>query len=726
MEPSCPKICAICHESPKEEMKIVYCCDHTFCLECFPYVCFHALKTVKNSDNFFANSEKEFPCPICLTGKTKFRYENLCQQINFSSKEKIKPPFKCLCPQKNDLTNFCLKCQTTFCSYCLKTIHEGHGIIIPIEENLLKFCEKKSLQEEAKFLVLYENYSKWKDLLLKKLETSKEAFTAQFNNMIEEIIIQLQTLKEETSRKTILEIQYLNSQLELIQDSFSLLGKDFASKQDLHPNKQFHLMKLMEDIQEVNIKTIDISEGKINFDKDRFLLGNLQNIQMILNDLQKNTGKLMNIDLEFPLFNINENISSHKQVQSNPIEYFCEMESTEIIIDEKKFYPGWCKSNLSCNFSLNPESRENYLAWAGYSNIAGKTNYPLIIYNLSTMRKEAVLQNENQFYINFVSHFTKEDNDGIENLQKKWVYCGDMGGILRIYEINYSKSKANFSIKSEITTAKTMGKTKEILSAVIFHDKFKELDKNFASCYVMISLYDSSSPLLLYKNFEDNMENTSNNEDKWEIFRKILNPTKNFCFTMNFYHDELLKKTIFYFGFSESFIALYDFKNEQWEGEKHIFPTTDRVNSINFIFMKNKFSCGLKNNENVKNGYLVYTQENNEVIVGDIKNRKIERKVELKDVSCIYDCHFWGNNSEKNYLIVATYSVKLKSIQILDFDTLNVLFVKKLDQFPVNIMIVPRKKIKKCEKIPEENYNECLSCFLGKGDTSKILLFERK
>jgi len=62
------------------------------------------------------------------------------------------------------------------------------------------------------------------------------------------------------------------------------------------------------------------------------------------------------------------------------------------------------------------------------------------------------------------------------------------------------------------------------------------------------------------------------------------------------------------------------------------------------------------------------------------------------------------------------------SIIILDFDTLNVLFVKNLDQQPINLI----KVLKKIDKNNEETYNEGLVFCLGHGEQNKIVLFEKQ
>ena len=158
------------------------------------------------------------------------------------------------------------------------------------------------------------------------------------------------------------------------------------------------------------------------------------------------------------------------------------------------------------------------------------------------------------------------------------------------------------------------------------------------------------------------------------------------------------------------------------------------MSSINFLFKKQLQKKNLNDEEAQMNEWFVtYTQHNcNAVIVGNVETGKIARKVDLVNVSYIFDCCIWndgyseinGNNSASSgisHLIVSCYGIT-PSIMVLDFNTLNVLFVKTLDNYPHNLI----KFLRKSNKEDEKENNEELVCFMGAGDNSKIVLFANK
>ena len=124
--------------------------------------------------------------------------------------------------------------------------------------------------------------------------------------------------------------------------------------------------------------------------------------------------------------------------------------------------------------------------------------------------------------------------------------------------------------------------------SMIFQDKFMELNEKQICYYIMISFYgDPSLPIFLYKKTED----SNCNEEKWEIYRKITNPNNKYCYTMNFCYNEVNKKTLFYFGFSESNIGIYDLKADKLE--KTELETKYNVTSMNFLFRKKQSTSNI-------------------------------------------------------------------------------------------------------------------------------------
>ena len=142
------------------------------------------------------------------------------------------------------------------------------------------------------------------------------------------------------------------------------------------------------------------------------------------------------------------------------------------------------------------------------------------------------------------------------------LYSGDQNGILRILNIEQNiEKKLSINLRNQLET-----KSGAILSALIFFDKYKELDYHetvfdtdklkigslLSFCYIMVTTSDKS--ILLYKN-----TNNYYNEENWVLYRRIQMETKTTaCYKIDFFYDEILKKTKFYFGFSEKYIANYD------------------------------------------------------------------------------------------------------------------------------------------------------------------------
>ena len=126
------------------------------------------------------------------------------------------------------------------------------------------------------------------------------------------------------------------------------------------------------------------------------------------------------------------------------------------------------------------------------------------------------------------------------------------------------------------------------------------------------------------------------------------------------------------------------------------------------------------NLENQNEGFLIYSQYNKTLIIGNLETRQIVRKIDFPHVCKILDCSVWncpqGSCAEETFLVMATR--EKNSIQIIDFDSLGVLFIKKFEHYPINLIKVLKKD--------QENYKESVSCFFEDGEASKIVLFEKK
>ena len=514
----------------------------------------------------------------------------------------------------------------------------------------------------------------------------------KFNQTIDEIILELQNLKKINEEKN---LEFIKEN-EIIQFFLKMIQQEVSQK-DLHPNKNLHISNLINSIKLPTEKQ-SISED-FNVDEERFseLLKLKQNVQNLK-------------EMKFTItVNAKNNIETH--YNSNLIKIL-QSESPVVTIEEKTFSANFWKSNHSCFFTINEES---FLAWTGFS-LHEEFKSPLIVYNLSQMKREASLPNENHAVLNFISVFPKNETEGY--LGKKILYCGDNKGVLRIYDIDIDDKgkKTNFQLKSILEC-----KEDEIYSAVIFVDKFREIisqhekvldvknDIQGDVLYVMIATNNKS--ILLYKKMINDFHT-----ENWVLHKKIEHPFKFICTTMAYFHDEELKKTRFFFGFTNECISIYDFKGNNWE--KTEFETRSYVSSMNFILKKTEY-------------FLVYTQlEYYSIIVGNSKSGKVVRKVDLENVTHIHDCYVWndgyreksGSDSILNntYLIASCWGTP-HSIVILDFENLNVLFVKNMSQNPVN-SIKTLRKIRKNNK--EEEYQDGLACFMGNSISSEIVLYE--
>ena len=91
-----------------------------------------------------------------------------------------------------------------------------------------------------------------------------------------------------------------------------------------------------------------------------------------------------------------------------------------------------------------------FVAWTGHLDKGQKKyNSPLIIYNISQLKREESLPNDiDNIYVNFVSDFPRENNKEYDG--KHLLYSGDKNGVLRIYEIETENPK--FQLKSKLQT----------------------------------------------------------------------------------------------------------------------------------------------------------------------------------------------------------------------------------------------------------------------------------
>jgi len=636
----------------------------------------------------------------------------------------------------------------------------------------------KPNEEKNHFNSFLREFSDFQKDLVASMSFSLRKYHKDFNENVDKVISILETLKNSNANKSAEQFEYFNLQLDLIKTSFERISEMLNEDLDLHPNKQYQLQRFLNNLQnkkmelikclkpkldnELNIikllryqileietklleendntfgknfwnigdirisnpeknadsynksmvifsnkKTTDFSNKSIGILKNHkrqdfsnnsigsfksepselILSEGFNNLVKIPDYLYKSIGILTNNKIEdFP----NNSIGSFK---SNPSEL---IHKEGILLEEKSFDFYEIKSNLACSFLINDES---FLVWAGYKEYHGIPTYPLIVYNLSKKKREIILQKDNKNEISTVATYPKDE---ISYFSKQFLYCADKSAIVRIYRIDPEKA---FELESIIETNVKI----PIITLMLFEDKFEEIKKDGKTLYLLIS-FDSNLPVILYKKIKQ--ENDI--KDKWQILKIIDNPEQKPCRSINFYYDEILYKTVFFFAFSCSFVKNYDLKVQEW-GKIH-FETKSHVSSMNFLSKKHPSTSNLS--KNIIDIFLIYTQTNETIIFGDVYSGNIVRKINLKNTSGIYDCCVWMDFlSEKTYLIIAKCNIN--ATVILNFEDLEILDEKIHEKIPRTYI---KALVKVMDNLKTARYHEYLISFLNHGKTSEIIL----
>ena len=624
---------------------------------------------------FFKNPLSEYICMICQEGKCSIPMKSILEYISIIDNQKnkkidIKPQNnlkQCKCSLKHILEFFCQDCKSAFCRGCSKNNHENHDLML-LSELYTRNKETKYEKALSHMRKIQETFNDFQRNLLVSSKFSIEIHDKEFNEICDGIIHLMKKLKEKNIQKSTQEYQLLQTQLSLMQNSFVLFNDEIEKNKynsiSVHPNKLFHMNTFFsETFSEKNFKINDFSL-KISDENAQ-----MKEIKSILERFTKEQEE--NRFLDFfgigGLFFVNmsdKNIRRYDNFLTDPIDLFKRKQA--VLLEKGSFNFGFYKSNVTTSFIVNDET---FFVWPGTKDFQSNT-YPIHIYNLSLKKKEAILQG-NPTLIIVLSTYPKDANYDA----KKWLYTGDYAGILRVYDISKDKEF------NEIYRIETKD-GEAILSAVIFDDKYNELDSNEKGVYVMISSNDSKFSLRIYK--FDTIGGGAH------LYREIINPMNKICYTINFYYDETISKSSFFFGFSESFIRSYDLKSNSWL--KSQYETKGGVTSINFILRNVNTDNLLEHHEKIER-YLLYTQDNNLIVLIDIDTGNIMRKLALSNIKSVKDVCVWNSNSESNYLIIATYDQN--SIKILSFESLQVLCTKETgNSIPVNLLKVLIKEHK--------------------------------
>ena len=752
-----PKLCSLCSNNSKY-LNISYSCGHSFCEACFPYIILDLIQTQGLDQNFYNSSYSKHPCPICHNGVSSLPFPQLIEYfgLNFKDDKKKKNPicyrceeresesfchdcqnnfcqvclnlihlgskkfeshrivsneennkseinFKCTCPAQHFLTMFCCKCQTAACDYCAKVYHDNHDLC-----DLKKLTFKETSQK--KLQILGKEVREFQEKFRIDFKNRIKDYTDDFNQRIDQFIEWLQGIKTENQRRLESELGLLGSQINLINDALIYI-EDEMKITNIHPQKKFQLHKIMNNL--LSKKNFFSREKKIlmknNSDfpefeetKQKIILYSMQEINELVKDFKKQAEiKVMDAKLFDDDDDANMEAISFENFLTNPDEI---LNKNGTLIEKKSFDCKFGKSNLSGSFIL---SDETILFWAGYYKDENKdeVTFPLIIYNISKMKRAITLMETNKYKITTVGVYPKNE---INYSQKKLLYCADISGILSIFEI---KNEESFCLKSRIVTGVNGG----IMTATVFYDKYNEIENEETSnefkedrLYFCVSFLKSEKSLRLYRR-KAGLKNKNSEDDGWE-FMKINNPTDQLCSVIAFYHDELLSKTRLFIGFTYS-IKIYDLSLNQWE--KIQFFAEKGLASIDFILRKEEPDSKFKEPLIIRQ--IIYSQWGHGLSIANIDTGEIILQKVMKNSTGIMDFCFW--NLDKEVLILATNN--RNTLKILSKNN-NAVATIELQLTPVNLI----KVLQKIKKENEYIYKEKLAVISGYGDESSIMLYE--
>ena len=657
----------------KQALSLCDACDREvsekWCQECNSDYC-------NTCEEFYHKNHKKFKNHTTFT---------LAQKEEIIHKESKIFKLECKCLSKHLLEYFCLDCQSAVCKYCFKLLHENHHEILISDVldsvNLTDLQKGKSHLKEVQSI-----FSEFKNNLIVSLDEKTGTHNKVFIKLCDNIINIVNELKEKNMNQSSNEYKEIQNQLSLIENSLLFLNKELENNESfkeninsIHPNKLFQIRKIIGK-EKKTVETKDLSI-KIGFNGND-ITEDMSELKNKLQDLLKNHEE--NRLIQFTqdenkktgaCFGIAQNEIDkmfYKIIYCNPIEL---LKNNPILVERKSFFPNWWKSNVSASYTLKNQD-ETFLVYPGKDYQA--LTYPLYFYNLTLMKREMIFRTGNTSKISVVSTYPKE----LDNDYKSWIYTADESCVFQVYDLNL-KDLTHKSFK-QIYKIEESTTGKGILSAIMFDDKYSELLSEKVSdekgIYVILSFNNIELPINLHK---------LNTDGGTQLIRKINNHNNETCITINFYYDDIIEKTVFFFGFTESFIKLYDLKSNSWLKQK--FETKSGVTSINFI-LKNvnkyeKLHSEDLNNLKIIERFLIYTQNNNLIVIGNIDTGSIIRQVEIPDIEFIYDLCIWNYaDSNMHHLIIATKDKN--SIKILNFDDLHVVFeCNEIDNsFPVNLI----------------------------------------
>lgn len=751
--------------------KVEFPCKHVICSPCSPYLLLRAMNDRLITSSSFLNNTLETMCPICREKFQIKLTPLINNNNNIPPKPMTSSSIMCEYCEKMPRSHYCLDCEQSFCRYCLDyhhapnkkwsshEIHEGNALIAFMKfpckcsqkQDMDNFClecavgfcrECKNKHQSHRFANLVDIYKEKEKINkeipiqqcfaeyveeLHKIEKIIKAQKRDYQAFLDNTIASLLKMKENSEE----EFNSLKTQLKWYQNSFCYLIDeiDKSQTQILYPNKVFHFLRFFalksikpenHDFQNIKLQLLDnpyyIKGFKENYQKifttirpkiiikeeyeDNFFDNFKSNIKQESEENDKKIEKINKIGEKNPsidfLDNDNPNNREDEKEQINEMndsfsnkqysQYFSSEKFNNFLTNPSKFQEKYSsilqknnfgyflpKSKISASFALN---NETFLVWG-----SPKNKDDLISLNINNISRRKF---ENIFYLNGnISVLSVYPNENAYD-SKEFLYCGDSSGTLTLYYIRQKPFKEAYKIETKCN--------KEILAAVLFSDVFEEIQTNiFVKIYALIVLNDNKMNFKIYSL-------------KGEIIREIKNPTSSFCFALNYFVDEKNKTIRFFFGFSKSCLMEYNLKTDSFS---HFYQTNGNVQTLNFIFRKNK-------------PWLIFTEEDsNKITVLHARAKVLIKEKLLKDFIKIYDLCIWNM---KNYCVLGAQDEDSNNfLLILDNKTFEI--VKKINlglRIPVNlqkILIINEKN---------QKIRECMICFETSSENTDnwIVLFE--
>ena len=708
MQSSLIKTCSICQQNLTIQ-QISFSCEHSFCFNCFPYIMIYIVETIGIKRNIFENPDQSYPCLICQKGFAKLPFDKLhsfqldepspkaykSSKISKISKITINNPIKevskssisslsksnssrsnsnsdiqdlnsfiddkppiimnplmnCKCSKGNKSEVLCINCQISCCLDCALSKHKNHDqkeICEILSKNNEIYYKKCKSQMDS----LLDGFIQFRKILEESIKKAMDSHINEFNQLFHQIFSLFNKIKEKFHKQKENDTQNIITYLSIIETSFIQLNEDIELMKinNLHPNKLFQLTRFFNENDEkiFLLKNFSIqTQGNSKLKEIKEELEKLQN--------QKNSFEFL-VDIEKSRIHeefvkkaqIPLEISSNNDIfLTNPVNLFNEK---PILLEKGLFHPRFWKSRVSASFMLEDMT---FLAFAGEKN-KKTTNFPLYVYNISTYKQEDILYESNA-KISLVATYPEYAKIS----SKKWLYTADDAGILRIFELTNGKAY-NKLIKLETKYKKT------IISAIIFDDIYKELSENCNFQYLAICFADGKLPILIYK-----LEVKGSNVDSI-LIKEIANPFQEICFSMNFFHNENIEKTLIFMGFSHSFIKIFDLRTNLWF--KQEFETQSDVSSINFI----------RKNEKTPEYLILYTQWNCLIFIYNIETAELIKQITLNNVKYILDLCIWDQNNGK-YMIISSHNQN--SIKVISLENYEILCsIQTGSHLPINII----------------------------------------